>query len=84
MEEARRRVVAILRCTIYLFTLLPAETNEKEQRDRAQGVQSTRGPEAQDISSGNSSYILDHLTQTDKPSEFANVSSSNARSSREF
>lgn len=45
---------------LHFFLYFTAEANEKEQRDRAQGVQSTRRAEAQDISSGNFSYIFWH------------------------
>lgn len=53
--EAAQRVVTV---ALHFFLYFTAEANEKEQRDRAQGVQSTRRAEAQDISSGNFSYIF--------------------------
>lgn len=43
--------------TVSHFSLyFAAKANEEEQRDRAQGVQSTRGAESQDIPSGNFSF----------------------------
>lgn len=54
MTRGKRRPLVT---TVSHFSLyFAAKANEKEQRDRAQGVQSTRGAESQDIPSGNFSF----------------------------